>query len=194
MIILNLMLMMPLLLKNMQRDDRRVGVIENLAILYWIFPLLLIPDGIGVGLEIDRTACVFPPLQYVDNGVGIPMVRISGFRAGRLNALPLLVGGGIQHLFLLQQLCNLHRPTALHAQLENALDYQCCHFIHNPLCLVLRVFTVAEWNIDGQRNATFALCLIDGTDLAAGVFERSVDEKAPSPLPPITASNTCRLV
>ena len=33
-----------------RQDDRRVGVIENLAILYWIFPLLLIPDGVGVGL------------------------------------------------------------------------------------------------------------------------------------------------
>ena len=98
------------------------------------------------------------------------MVRISGFRAGCLDALTLLVGGGVKYLFLLQELCNLHRASPFHAQLENALDYQCRRFIHDPLCLVLRVFTVAEWNIDGQRNAAFALCLIDSTDLAAGVF------------------------
>ena len=98
------------------------------------------------------------------------MVRISGFRAGCLDALALLVGGGVKYLFLLQELCNLHRASPFHAQLENALDYQCCRFIHDPLCLVLRVFTVAERNIDSQRNTAFALCLIDGTDLAAGVF------------------------
>ena len=36
------------LIKDFQRDDCRVGVIENLAILHWIFPLFLIPDGVGV--------------------------------------------------------------------------------------------------------------------------------------------------
>ncbi len=46
------------LIKDFQRDDCRVGVIENLAILHWILPLLLIPDGVGVGLEIDRAARV----------------------------------------------------------------------------------------------------------------------------------------
>lgn len=109
----------------------------------------------------------------MNDRVGVPMVRISGFRAGRLDALTLLVGGGIKHLFLLQELCNLHRASPFHAQLENAFDYQCCRFIHNPLCLVFRVFTVAERNIDGQRNAAFTLCLIDSTDLAAGVFGKN---------------------
>ena len=104
------------------------------------------------------------------------MVRVSGFRAGRLDALALLVGGGVKHLFLLQELCNLHRASPFHAQLENALDYQCRRFIHDPLCLVLRVFTVAERNIDGQRNASFAFCLIDSTDLAAGVFGEKLVE------------------
>ena len=42
-------------------------------------------------------------------------------------------------------------------------------------CLVLRVFTVAERNIDGQRNAAFALCLIDSTDLAAVFGEKLVE-------------------
>lgn len=104
------------------------------------------------------------------------MVRISGFRAGCLNALTLLIGCGIKYLFLLQELCNLHRASPFHAQLENALDYQRRRFIHDPLCLFLRVFTVAEWNIDGQRNAAFTLCLIDSTDLAAGVFGEKLVE------------------
>ena len=97
------------------------------------------------------------------------MVWISGFRAGCLDALTLFVGGGIKHLFFLQELCNLHRASPFHAQLENALDYQCCRFIHEPLCLILRVFTVAEWDIDSQRNAAFTLRLINGTNLAPGI-------------------------
>lgn len=104
------------------------------------------------------------------------MVRISGFRAGCLDALTLLIGCGIKYLFLLQELCNLHRASPFHAQLENALDYQCRRFIHDPLCLVLRAFTVAERNIGGQGNAAFALCLIDSTNFAAGVLGKKFVE------------------
>ena len=147
-----------------------MGVVENRLFLNGRFPLLLIPDGVGVGLEIDGASRVFPPFQNVNNGVGIPMVGIIGFGAWGFDARPALICGGVEHLFLLQELCNLHRASPFHAQLENALDYQCRRFIHDPLCLVLRVFTVAERNIDGQRNASFAFCLIDSTDLAAGVF------------------------
>mgnify|MGYP006070656235 CR=1 FL=1 len=147
-----------------------MGVVEYRLLLNGCFPLFLIPDGIGVGLEIDGAACVLPPFQNVNDRVGVPMVRISGFRAGCLDALTLLVGGGVKYLFLLQELCNLHWASPFHAQLENAFDYQRRRFIHDPLCLVLRVFTVAERNIGGQGNAAFTLCLIDGTDLAAGVL------------------------
>lgn len=161
------------LVKDLLLDDRRMGVVENRLFVKGRFPLLLVPNGIGVGLEVDRTACVLPPFQNVNDRVGVPMVRISGFWAGRLDALTLLVGGGIKYLFLLQELCNLHRTSPFHAQLENAFDYQCRRFIHDPLCLVPRVFTVAERNIDGQRNAAFTLYLIDSTDFAAGVFGKN---------------------
>ena len=153
-----------------------MGVVENRLFFNRRFPLFLIPNGIGVGLEIDSASRVFPPFENVNDRVGFPMVRISGFWAGCLDALTLLVGGGIKHLFFLQELCNLHRASPFHAQLENALDYQCRRFIHDPLCLVLRVFTVAEWNIDSQKNAALALRLINGTNLAAGVFCKKLIE------------------
>ena len=152
------------LVKDLLLNDRWVGVVENRLLFNGRFSLLLVPDRIGVGLEIDRTARVFPPFQDVDNGVGIPMVGISGFRTWSLDADLPLICGGIQNLFLLQEFGNLHRPPALRAQLEDTLHYHCRRFVHDPFCFVLRVFTVAEWNIDGQRNAAFALCLIDGTD------------------------------
>ena len=171
------------LVKDLLLNDRRVGIVENCLLFNGRFPLFLIPNRIGIGLEIDGASCVFPPFQNVNDRVGVPMVRISGFWAGCLDALTLLVGGGIQNLFLLQELGDLHRPPALHAQLEDTLHYHCRRFVHDPLCLVLRVFTVAERNIDSQRNTAFALCLIDGTDLAAGVFgEKLVEPVLDAPI------------
>ena len=46
------------LVKNFLLDDRRVGVVENRLFVKGRFPLLFVPNGIGVGLEVDRTACV----------------------------------------------------------------------------------------------------------------------------------------
>ena len=46
-------------LENVLFDDGFVGVLEDCLFLYGSFSLLLVPDGIGVGLEVDRTACVF---------------------------------------------------------------------------------------------------------------------------------------
>ena len=153
-----------------------MGVVENRLFFNRRFPLFLIPNGIGVGLEIDSASRVFPPFENVNDRVGVPMVRISGFWAGCLDALTLLVGGGIEYLFFLQELCNLHRASSFHAQLENTLDYQRCRFIHNPHCLVLRVFAVAERNIGGQGNAAFTLCRIDSTNFSASVFGKKLVE------------------
>ena len=49
------------LVKDFLLDDCRVGVVENRLFLNGRFPLLLVPDRVGVGLEVDRTACVVPP-------------------------------------------------------------------------------------------------------------------------------------
>ena len=106
----------------------------------------------------------------MNDRVGVPMVRISGFRAGRLDALTLLVGGGVKYLFLLQELCNLHQPPALHAQLEDTLHYHCRRFVHDPFCFVLRVFEIPKRNIGCQRYATLALCFLHSPDFAAGIF------------------------
>ena len=84
------------LVKDFLLDDRRMGVVEDRLFIKGRFPLFLVPDGIGIGLEVYRTARVFPPFQNVNNRVGVPMVRISGFRAGCLDALALLVGGGVK--------------------------------------------------------------------------------------------------
>ena len=61
------------LVKDLLLNDRRVGVVENRLFFNRRFPLLLVPDGVGVGLEIDGASRVFPPFQNVNDRVGVPM-------------------------------------------------------------------------------------------------------------------------
>ena len=98
------------LVKDFLFDDRRMGVVENRLFVERRFPLLLVPNGIGVGFEVDRTACVLSPFQNVNNGVGIPMVGIIGFGAWGFDARPALVSSGVKHLFLLQELSAIQSP------------------------------------------------------------------------------------
>ena len=136
--------------------------------------LLLVPDGVGVGLEVNRTARVFPSFQNMNNGIGVPVVRISGFRTWGVNAFSPLIGGRIEHLFRLQEFGDLHRPPAFHTQIEDALDHRSGCFVHDPLCSILRVFAVAKGDIGCQRDALLALGLLYRTDFAAGVLGKKL--------------------
>lgn len=77
-------------------DNRLMRPAESGLLFGWIVPLLFIPDGIGVGLEIDRTACVLLPFKDMDNGVGVPMVRVCALPAEGIAAIPHLVGGEVE--------------------------------------------------------------------------------------------------
>ena len=44
------------LVKGVDVDDGRVRVVEDRLVLYRILAGRLVPDGIGVGLEVDRAA------------------------------------------------------------------------------------------------------------------------------------------
>ena len=112
----------------------------------------------------------------MNNRVGVPMVGVGSFGAWGFDALPAFVGSGVKHLFRLEQLCNLHRTSALHAQLEDTLDYKGGGFVHNPLRSVLRVFAVAKRHICCQRYATLALCFLHSPDFAACVFGEKLVE------------------
>ena len=48
------------LFKHIIVDNALVGIGENRLLFNRIIPLLLIPDRIGVGLEVDGAACVLP--------------------------------------------------------------------------------------------------------------------------------------
>ena len=46
------------LLKSVDVDDGRLGIVEDCLVLCGVLPGRLVPDGIRVGLEVDRTAGV----------------------------------------------------------------------------------------------------------------------------------------
>ncbi len=158
------------LIKDFQRDDCRVGVIENLAILHWIFPLLLVPDGVGIGLEIDGAAGVLHVFEDVSNGAFVPAILILRSLMRCFSPLPLFIGGGVQHLFLFQQSGDLARPFSLHAECKNPPHHLCRFLVNHPFLRIVRVTLIAVGNVGGQALSTLSLCLVDGTDFAAGVF------------------------
>ena len=86
------------------------------------------------------------------------------------SALPLFVGGGIQHLFLFQQGGDLARPVSLHAERKDPLHGLCGFLVNHPFLGIVRVTLVAVGNVGGQALSTLALCLVDGTDFAAGIL------------------------
>ena len=158
------------LIKDFQRDNCRVGVIENLAILHRVFPLLFVPDGVGVGLEIDRAAGVLHVFEDVSNGAFVPAILVLRGLMRCFSALSLFVGGGVQHLFLFQQSCDLAWSFSLHAERKDPLHNLRRFLINHPLLRIVRVTLIAVGNVGGQALSALTLCLVDGTDFAAGIF------------------------
>ena len=86
------------------------------------------------------------------------------------SALPLLVGGGVQHLLLFQQGGDLARPFSLHAEREDPLHDLCSFLVNHPFLGVARVMLVAVGNVGGQALSALTLCLVDGTDFTTGIL------------------------
>ena len=75
------------LLKHGFLDDDLMCIGEDGLLLKGIVPLLLVPDGVGIGLEVHRTARVLPPLQNSHNGTAVPVAGVLRFLVWGLDAL-----------------------------------------------------------------------------------------------------------
>ena len=75
------------LLKHGFLDDGLMCVGEDGLFLKGIVPLFLVPDRVGIGLEVHRTACVLPPFQNRHNGTAVPTVRVLRFLVRGLDSL-----------------------------------------------------------------------------------------------------------
>ena len=73
-------------------------------------------------------------------------------------------------MLLFQQSGDLARTFALHAERKDPLHNLCRFFVNRPAFGVVRVALVAIGNVGGQAFATLTLCLVDGTDFAAGIL------------------------
>ena len=68
-------------------DDGLMCIGEDGLLLKGIVPLLLVPDGVGIGLEVHRTARVLPPFQNRHNGTAVPVAGVLRFLVWGLDAL-----------------------------------------------------------------------------------------------------------
>ena len=145
----------------------RVG--EDRSFLNRCFPLLLVPDGVGEGLEIDRAARVFPAFQNPDNRTVTPAIRVFRLLIGIFDSLQCLVGSRCQYFVRFQLVCNLLRTSALHTQGENSFHHIGGNWINLPAGWIFRVFQITIRHIDCQRHTSLALGFLHRSDFAAGI-------------------------
>lgn len=136
------------LVKDFLFDNRRMGAVENLLILFGILPLLLIPNGVGVGFEIDSSTDVFFAFKNIYDGAFMPAVRILRLGVWCLYALLGFICGGCEYLFPFKLFCDLARSTPVHAERENLFDYLRRFFVDDPLSFVLRILAIAIRHMD----------------------------------------------
>ena len=146
-----------------------MGIWENRLLFNRIFSLLLVPNGVGVGLEVDGAACVFPAFQNPDNCAVTPAIWVLRFLIGAFDPLQDFVGSRCQYFVRFQLVCNLLRTSALHAHGENTPHHIGGNRVDLPASGIVRVFQIAVWNIGCQRNTALTLRLFDSADLAAGI-------------------------
>ena len=146
-----------------------------------ILPGLLIPDRIGVGLEVHGAAGIVACLENGDDRICRPPEGIGRFRPQCLPSRFQGIRRNGQHLLFGQLLCNLHRPPAFHTKIKDVSDHLGGLFIYDPLFGILRIFEIPEGRVGRQMLSTFTLGLVHRTDLPAGVSGIEFVEPHPDP-------------
>ena len=157
------------LVKDLQINERLMLTIEHRLVFFLVCTLLLVLNGIDVGLKIDDAACVFSAFQNVNHGVTVPTARVFRCRVGTFDAFAVLVGSRGEYTVGLLLICDLRRASSVHAHLVDTLYHGCRFGINHPMLLVLRFFHISVRHIGCQRYAFFTLCLGYSSDFAAGI-------------------------
>ena len=164
------------LIKDFLLNDGRMGVVENLLIFFGIFPLLLIPNGIGVGLEVDRCADIFFSFKNIDYGAFVPAVRILRLGVRCFHALLIFICSRREYLVLFKLFCDLARSTPIHAKCENLFDHLCGFFVDDPFFGIVGILHVAIRHMNSQSLATLTFCFLHRTNLATRVLCKKLIE------------------
>lgn len=158
-----------------------MSVVEDSLLFDRIIPLLLVSNRISVRLEVYGTTGILTLFQNVYDGALVPEIRILWH--GPVDRQPgfLSIGDDRQNLFFPKLLCDLHRSTAFHAEIEDVPDDLGSLFINDPLFRILWIFDIPEGRMVRQMFAPFTLGLVDRADLSTGVPGIELIEPHPDP-------------
>ena len=131
--------------------------------------VLLVPNGIGVGLEVDRCTDGLHPFKNRHNAAFVPTAFVFRCSIGSVLSLTLFVSGRFEDLLTFKLCSDLARPSSLHTEVKDFLDHLCRFLVNDPLLWIVGILLVPIGNIDRKAVATFTLCLLHRTDFAAGV-------------------------
>src|SRR5699024_2972212 len=101
-------------------------------IFFGILPLLLVPNRIGVGLEVDRCANVLFSFKNIDNGAFVPAIRVLRLSVRCFHTLLVFVCSRCENFIFFKLVCNLAWSTPVHTERENLLDHLCSFLVNNP--------------------------------------------------------------
>lgn len=160
--------------KDLFVDNGGLGIGENPLVLRGVMQPLFQIVGLGIGLEVHRTAGVFRTLQYPCNRLRTPLVRLLRQRF----SVPLgVVGLNRRDVLDGQQLGNLHGAFFCNAQVENSFDDLGGFLVHNPFLFVRRVFHVPIGQIGAEMLPGVSFGLHDDPDFFAGIAGIEVVEQ-----------------
>ena len=125
-------------------DNGLMVVLKDGPVFFRVHQAALILEGLGVGLEIDKSAGVLPEGQDFCNGSLAPLAgRVLALFAALADALTLPILRGRQNSILLQHPSCGFNPLPLYAKPVNPADYLGGFIVDDPLSRVVRVFFVA---------------------------------------------------
>ena len=108
----------------------------------------------GIGLEIDRTPCIFRVFQYPRYGFVIPTIESIGHS---FSVTLCIVGFDCQNLVCCQHFCYLHGAFSGNTQIKNSLYHSGSFLVHNPLFLVVWGFNISVGRIGTKMFSGIAL-------------------------------------
>ena len=81
--------------------------VKHKLIFCCVYSLFLIPDGVGISLKVDCTACVLPTFQNFNYGIAVPTARVLRQRIRTVDTFAVFIGSGSQYPIFSQLIGNL---------------------------------------------------------------------------------------
>ena len=103
------------------------------------------------------------------DGTAVPTIRVFRLSIRCVSSLPFLISSWCKYLILFQLSGDLARSASFHTHIKDTLNYRCGFRINNPVLRIIRILHIPVRYIGCQRKSFFSLCLLNSSDLAAGI-------------------------